>query len=273
MMSNIEQKHVRGGVLANTPKNAVEIGFSGWKEWADESEHGIKTYTSLEQMGLSDVDMSPDDFAANIKKIDLVRGPFIFDLKLNSDLSNIAKSVKAKLLNDLGYNVNFGSQDYLKIEHYSVGSHDPIKMELYGSAGVLRQKSIVCYADRDGNTMNVYPFREVAYIGTLDTTKIELLNGWEKHPSGMQINRNGNYVFMNFIIDKGIRDGYTKLFKLPSNFAPKVDIAIPVICWSQAKHKHVNGLLTVSRMGEVSIRFIDSDSDGVMICASGFSIE
>lgn len=266
--------------------------FSGWRRWDKElgnlsdlqttnrgsmvaavnevnSKNNIKTYTTLEQMGLSDTDMSPEDFAYNLEKIDKTPSPFIFVLKLNSTLSNISKSVKAKLLNDLGYVVNFANQDYLKIERYSIGSHDPIKIEIYGSVHILRQKSVVCYADKDGNTMNVYPFREVAYIEK--SPEIELLNGWEKYKDEFVISKIGDYVSINLYLFEGVRTNGTTIFNLPMDFRPKsININIP-IQYDGVKSSYESPFITIKTNGNAEVYYLDGITSNIKV-AAGFPI-
>lgn len=72
------------------------------------ADHNIKTYTSLEQIGLSDTDMSATDFKANIGKINLATGGSAVEVELHTSISrytNLMNSLKSKLAADTGSSI------------------------------------------------------------------------------------------------------------------------------------------------------------------------
>ena len=78
---------------------------------ATTAEHNIKTYTSLEQMGLSDADMSATDFTANIAKINdiFIGKAFTAFLLANDFVPNLESSVIKKLNDDLSLSITAGN--------------------------------------------------------------------------------------------------------------------------------------------------------------------
>ena len=83
---------------------------------ASAEDHNIRTYTALGQIGLTNDDMSADDFIANIKAINMALGDgdvILYLTKSNSD--NLHTSIINKLNNDMGKNLDGSATLSIKI--------------------------------------------------------------------------------------------------------------------------------------------------------------
>lgn len=228
---------------------------------------GIKTYTSLAQMGIADSALSPDDFALNMDKMTTsIKTPFIAFLPLNG---NFGKSILNKMVAD---NIDIGgttaeqNQSQVAIKRYTNGSNNPIKVEVEFDRVSVRENTYVSYVNRDGTTTMVYPFRRVAY--TQICPPITPLNGWALHNEGIRVMKNGNYVSVNFILQGGTRSNSTTVFVLPGGFRPiGKSVSIPIF----AVDEKVFGFLAIQPNGNANCHGLLGTTKNVF-CSGGFPI-
>ena len=198
----------------------------------NDREHQVKTYTTLEQRGLSDADMAEDDFVGNLAKINNKIGNnavFMHLTVIASGNVNLHKSLMKQLIVDIPKYFD----DYVDSSHINLlvertaSAWDAIRIELMvDSPRASRERMIVAYANRDGDSMRLYPFKEVA---TTKQITVEPLNGWENYNGAAIVTKSGRYVNVDFDIRKGLTDRGTILFALPEGFRPPKDIAMMVI--------------------------------------------
>lgn len=225
----------------------------------------IKFYTTLEQMGLSDADMAEDDFIGNLAKIsNKTHSRYIFilmDINNVSFYPNLMKSINKQLTIDNVTNADVPAVT-LKIERVA-DAWRAIKIELFVENGYgnltneqARQKTIIAYANRDGDTMYFYPFREVAKIQpVIDITP---LNGWEFR--WFKMTKVGNIVTLIFT-SKGVgvlADG-TVIGIVPEGYRPIENCSVSM---SHNGSNH-QGRIAIDTAGNIKIYNITDATDKI----------
>lgn len=203
------------------------------------NDYPIKSYSStLEHFGLSDEEMSPDNFAENFYKLSNVMaynyGFFAFLYCNNTICPNFLESLIKRLKDDgIDYNLTTIKPEITMLISRCGGVRAQTKIEIMIDAvaathgnETLRDITIIGYANRDGDSMRLYPFKEVA---TTKQITVEPLNGWENYNGAAIVTKSGRYVNVDFDIRKGLTDRGTILFTLPEGFRPPKDIAMMVI--------------------------------------------
>ena len=122
-------------------------------------DHNMKTYTELSHIGLSDADLSADNFVTNLSNI-VQAMPSCSTFSPNTSTSkNLQASLKLQLANDTGlvfssYNV------YLVIYKYTSGSSSPAKIEAVHDTTAKKSIFTAYYDATTGGSVKYYPFIE-----------------------------------------------------------------------------------------------------------------
>ncbi|MCM1297520.1 MAG: hypothetical protein NC311_18435 [Muribaculaceae bacterium] len=260
-----------GEVLAND-----DISFNGWQDWANMKDHQVRSYTTLEQIGLSDDDMAEDDFIGNLLKINnSLTGYNVYAQFLMHEAAypHLLYSVLRQLEDDgiEGYTpyADVGSVEMV-IERCG-HVYGEIKIELRmdmnrTTAGMNnRARMIIAYANRDGDKLRFYSFKEVA---TTDYAELTLLNGWTSLANhAASAVKTGKYVNINFCAQKGVVVHDTVIFKLPEGFKPKGTVVLPLV-----NEKNLTwARLAIYTNGEAKLLNTDNLT-GVIAGSGGFPI-
>lgn len=145
--------------------------FEGWKQIAIEDEHNIKSFTTLEQIDLSDGDSDmifADDFSRNIGQILAITyrdsaTQYYFVLE---EGSNFRASVNKKLSEDLGVSLVSGNA-YIIIEKVGRSSYAPAMIRVFDesySDGIIGNV-YCCMFNNNNDTNKLSPF---VYLTTPD---------------------------------------------------------------------------------------------------------
>ena len=273
-MDNTEENKYSfgGGVSGDSRISADAIRFSGWQETALAAELPIKFYTTLEQMGLSDADMAEEDFVGNLYKINEAFGNAPMHMRLYTDRGtypNFYSALFKKLAED-GIDYSQGNQNHIfgitvLIDRVR-GVWNAIKIELLLDIVITnnwvsgRERTIITYANKDGNTMLVYPFREVAKVQpVIDITP---LNGWSF--KSFKVGRVGNSTVFNLAtLNGGVRTTGTVIGILPEIYRPVVNCA-----FTATSNSSTAGLSRIAVLadGQIKVYGLD-DSTGEVTCS------
>lgn len=258
---------------------------SGNKVWypfrtvAMANDYPIKSYSStLEHFGLSDEEMSPDNFAENFYKLSNVMvydyGFFAFLRCTNINCPNFLDALIKRLRDDgIDYNLTTIKPEIEIIMLISRcgGVRAQTKIEIMIDAvaathgnETLRDITIIGYANRDGDSMRLYPFKEAA---TTDYGVITPLNGWESPGSTPVAVRSGRYVDINFGFENGVATHGTVIGKVPEGFRPCETRTIPVIADAHAEYAR----LVVYTNGDIKL-FGANEATKKIVGTGGFMI-
>ena len=218
--------------------------------------------------------MAEDDFVGNLAKINnKTNSRYTFILMDVQSIApfypNLMKSISNQLKTDNVTNADVPAVT-LKIERVADGWR-ALKIELFIEDGYgnltssqARQKTIIAYANRDGNTMNFYPFREVAKTEKLNLT---LLNGWTISGEAAVAIKVGDFININFIATGGVKTSGTVIFELLENFRPDIIRTIPLLTENNTTWARI----AIYPSGQGRLWSTDN-VEGKIVCASGFSI-
>ena len=239
----------------------VNLSFIGWRQIAMSDEHHIKTYTTLEQLNLSDDEMSDTDYDSNLMRIvkALPNQSILMLFSGDAPNPNLATSIVKKVSDDGIYNIT-GTKFNTMLIHKTYGGNSPVKIEMLFETGALREKMIYCAYNADGGVANIYLFREVAKTEIFRETIVPL-NGWDL--TNGYVSKVGNQVSINATMTGGIRTSGTTIFTMPSDYLPIGQAIFPVVSNS---NNHL-GRVVALKNGEFKVYGLEDSSD--LLCFSG----
>lgn len=234
----------------------VNLSFIGWRQIAMSDEHHIKTYTTLEQLNLSDDEMAEDDFFNNIQTI-INKMPAYSDLSFYCGIgANFTKSLNLQLIKDGISGAIENMEGILKLErrgHINWGT----TLVYQRNGGDLMVRGLY---DVNGSNAVLYPFKVIATTEIFRETIIPL-NGWGL--SYGYVSKVGNQVSINATMSGGIRTSGTTIFTMPSSYLPIGQAVFPVVSNS---NNHL-GRVVALKTGEFKVYGLEDSSD--LLCFSG----
>lgn len=163
------------------PTTGAYVGLTPEQIGAANAEvHNIKTYTSLEQIGVSDATFEGMTFVEAMEQLIHYKMPAysMLWLTFTSDTHpNLYNLFNEKVIEDIDRAIIEGTNVTINIEKPSTGSTG-LPIFLYGDTQLMHGISVMCMFDRDNDIANVTKFAHTRVSSMTGGSNPNLLDNW-----------------------------------------------------------------------------------------------